>query len=151
MEPGSWLPHSQEPTTCPHPEPDRSNPCPHPTSQRSILILFFHVHLGLPSGLLPSGFRYFANAPKNKTKERLLSLFVFVALMSHEVVWQKGITLWSMRLRQRLRSSWVWRHALRRQCLNFPTNLISPVRHYIYTNHMALRFGPQSCSLNILT
>ena len=29
---------------------------PHPTSRRSILILFIHLRLGLPSGLLPSGF-----------------------------------------------------------------------------------------------
>ena len=29
---------------------------PHPTSCRSILILSTHLHLGLPSGLLPSGF-----------------------------------------------------------------------------------------------
>jgi hypothetical protein len=29
---------------------------PHPTSPRSILILFTHLCLGLPSGLLPSGF-----------------------------------------------------------------------------------------------
>ena len=29
---------------------------PHPTSWRSVLILFTHLHLGLPSGLLPSGF-----------------------------------------------------------------------------------------------
>ena len=29
---------------------------PHPTSWRSILILSAHLHLGLPSGLLPSGF-----------------------------------------------------------------------------------------------
>jgi len=29
---------------------------PHPTSRRSILILSSHLHLGLPSGLLPSGF-----------------------------------------------------------------------------------------------
>ena len=28
----------------------------HPTSWRSILILFAHLRLGLPSGLLPSGF-----------------------------------------------------------------------------------------------
>ena len=30
--------------------------CPHPTSCRSILILSTHLRLGLPSGLLPSGF-----------------------------------------------------------------------------------------------
>ena len=30
---------------------------PHPTSWRSILILSTHLRLGLPSGLLPSGFR----------------------------------------------------------------------------------------------
>ena len=30
--------------------------CPHPTSWRSILILATHLRLGLPSGLLPSGF-----------------------------------------------------------------------------------------------
>ena len=29
---------------------------PHPTSWRSILILSTHLHLGLPSGLLPTGF-----------------------------------------------------------------------------------------------
>ena len=29
---------------------------PHPTSLRSILILSFHLRLGLPSGLFPSGF-----------------------------------------------------------------------------------------------
>ena len=29
---------------------------PHPTSSRSVLILFTHLHLGLPSGLFPSGF-----------------------------------------------------------------------------------------------
>ena len=30
--------------------------CPHPNSWRSILILSTHLRLGLPSGLLPSGF-----------------------------------------------------------------------------------------------
>ena len=29
---------------------------PHPTSSRSVLILSTHLHLGLPSGLFPSGF-----------------------------------------------------------------------------------------------
>jgi hypothetical protein len=37
------------------PEQELSNTCPHPTSRRSILILSFHLRLGLPSGLLLSG------------------------------------------------------------------------------------------------
>ena len=55
MEPEGSLPHSQVPATSPYPEPARSSPYPH-TSWRSILILFFHLRLGLPSGLFPSGF-----------------------------------------------------------------------------------------------
>ena len=42
--------------TFPYPEPDRSRPRPHPTSRKSILILSSHLRVGLPSGLLPSGF-----------------------------------------------------------------------------------------------
>ena len=55
MEPEGSLLHSQEPATCPYPEPDRSIPRPHPISW-FILILSFYLPLGLPSGLLPSGF-----------------------------------------------------------------------------------------------
>src|SRR5215470_16820915 len=55
MEPESSLPQSQEPATCPYPEPAQFSPCPHPTSRRSILILSSHLRLGLPSGRLPSG------------------------------------------------------------------------------------------------
>ena len=57
MEPQGSLPHSQGPATCPYPDPTQSSPYPqHPTSWRSILILSYHLRLGLPSGLLPSGF-----------------------------------------------------------------------------------------------
>ena len=49
MKPESSLLHSQHPSTCPYPEPDRSSLCLHPTSRRSILILFSHLRLGLPS------------------------------------------------------------------------------------------------------
>ena len=50
------LPHLQVPTTSPYSEPVPSSPSPpHPTSWRSILILSSHIHLGLPSGLFPSG------------------------------------------------------------------------------------------------
>jgi hypothetical protein len=55
MEPEGSLPHSQEPATCPYPEPAQSSPCPYTTSWRSILILLSHLRLGLPSGRLPSG------------------------------------------------------------------------------------------------
>ena len=53
MEPQSSSPHSQAPTTCPYPEPTPSSP---PSSPRSIIILSYHLRLGLPNGLFPSGF-----------------------------------------------------------------------------------------------
>jgi hypothetical protein len=55
MEPGSSLPHSQQPATCPYPQPAQSSPRPHLTSWRSILILSSHLRMSLPSGRLPSG------------------------------------------------------------------------------------------------
>ena len=54
MEPNSSLPHSQVPTTCPYPEPDRYPQ--HRMFWRSNLILSSHPCMGLPSGLFPSGF-----------------------------------------------------------------------------------------------
>jgi len=42
MEPKGSLQHSQQPATCPYPEPDQSSPCPHPTTWRFILILPQH-------------------------------------------------------------------------------------------------------------
>jgi hypothetical protein len=53
MGPGGSLPHSQEPATCPYPEPAQSSPYPHPTSRRSILIGSSHLRLRLPSGAFP--------------------------------------------------------------------------------------------------
>jgi hypothetical protein len=53
---GSSL-HSQQPATGLCPEPVECNPHPpKPISLRSILIPSFHLRLGLPSGLFPSGF-----------------------------------------------------------------------------------------------
>jgi hypothetical protein len=54
MEPEGSSPYTQETATCPYPKSDQSSLRPHPTSRRSILIS--HLRLGLPSGLLPSGF-----------------------------------------------------------------------------------------------
>jgi hypothetical protein len=52
VEPESTLPYSQELSTCPYLEPDQSSPHhPIPPLQDSS-----HLHLGLPSGLLLSGF-----------------------------------------------------------------------------------------------
>jgi hypothetical protein len=55
MEPEGSLPCSQEHSTGPHPEPDRSSPY---HSIVSVLTLSTHIRLGLPSGLFPSGFFY---------------------------------------------------------------------------------------------
>ena len=55
MELEGLSPHSQLPVTFTYPEPDQSSPCPHLTSWSSVLILYSHLRLGLPSGLLHSG------------------------------------------------------------------------------------------------
>jgi hypothetical protein len=56
MEPEGSLPCLQGPSTGPYPEPDQSNPY-HPKLSllSSISLLFIHLRLGLPSGLIPSG------------------------------------------------------------------------------------------------
>ena len=51
---------------------------PHPTSWRSILILSTHIHLGLPSGLFPSGF-------PTKTLYTLLSSPIRVTCPAHHI------------------------------------------------------------------
>jgi hypothetical protein len=53
MEPKGSLPHSQQPSTGPYPEPDESTP-PHSIYLRTILIL--SSRLRLSSGFFPSGF-----------------------------------------------------------------------------------------------
>jgi hypothetical protein len=57
MEPECSLLVSQEPTTGPYPDPDKSSRYHAILSLlRSILILSTHLHLGFPSGLFPSSF-----------------------------------------------------------------------------------------------
>ena len=54
MEPGGSMPHSQEFSNNPYPEPNQPNyPAMIPISSRSILILSSHLRLGLPKGLFP--------------------------------------------------------------------------------------------------
>ena len=56
MEPGSSLPHLQAPATFSYPQPDPFSLClPIPLLEDPFLILSYHVCLGLPSGLFPSG------------------------------------------------------------------------------------------------
>jgi len=52
MKPEGSFPPSQQPVTCPYPEPDEPNStlC-HPNSITYILILFSHIQLGLPCDL----------------------------------------------------------------------------------------------------
>jgi hypothetical protein len=56
QEPESSSPHTQQPSIGPYPELLESNRNPQPFSLRSIVIQSSHLHLGLPSGLFPSGF-----------------------------------------------------------------------------------------------
>jgi len=51
MEPDLSLRHSQQPATCPYPEPGQ----PNPTSWWSIIIFSSHQCLSLPKALFPSG------------------------------------------------------------------------------------------------
>jgi hypothetical protein len=57
QEPEGSSPHSQQPANGPCTETVESNPhTPNPISLRYILIPSSHLRLGLPSGLVPSGF-----------------------------------------------------------------------------------------------
>jgi hypothetical protein len=85
MEPKYSLPCSKEPFTSTYSEPDRS-----------ILILFTHLCLGLPSGLFPSGFPTnilyaFLFSPIRATYPALLILLGLIIL----IVLDEGYKLWS--------------------------------------------------------
>jgi hypothetical protein len=56
MEPEGSLPHSQEPATCPYPEPYQSSPCPHISIRTYLQIETVRESLNLPYGVTPSQF-----------------------------------------------------------------------------------------------
>jgi len=55
MEHNGSSPHSQEPATCPYPEPDQSSPYPPIPLLEDQIILPSSLGLRLPSCLFPSG------------------------------------------------------------------------------------------------
>jgi hypothetical protein len=66
MEPEGSLPCSHGTSTNPYLEPDQSSPY-HPILSLQDPLLSIHPHLGLPSGLFPSGFLASVIYPKNGT------------------------------------------------------------------------------------
>jgi hypothetical protein len=76
MEPKGSLLCSQEPSTGPYPEPDRSSPY-HPILSK--IHFNIYLHLGLPSGLFSSSFLLFS--PIGATCTAHLILFDFIILI----------------------------------------------------------------------
>ena len=56
MEPEGSLPHSQQPATCPYPEPDQSSPCPTSHYLKIHFNIIPHFCLSVPSGFFPIRF-----------------------------------------------------------------------------------------------
>ena len=83
MELESSLPHSQQPATCPYPEPARSSYVSISHSYRSILILSSHLCLDLPSGFLP---------PSLVTKTLVSLLYSIHATRSDYFMFRNSIT-----------------------------------------------------------
>ena len=63
MEPKCSLPHSQQSTNYPHPEPDQLSPSPPSYFLKVHFNITSHLHTGLPSSLFPLGFPTSISSP----------------------------------------------------------------------------------------
>jgi len=89
MWPDTLFPHWQVPTTCPYPDPDQSILSPIPTSWRPILILLFHLRLGLPSVLFPTVF-----PPQNPVYTSPLPHTCYMPRLSHSSCFDHQHNIW---------------------------------------------------------
>jgi hypothetical protein len=125
LEPRGSLLYSQEPSACPHAEPDQSNP----SYLRISLILSSYLYLGLPSGLFPSG-----------VPTKILHVFLFSPYTLHTLL---------------ISSSWTSSFSLSlylAKCASyeaphyavFPTFLPNILLNTLFSNNLSL-----CCSLNV--